>query len=162
MTTAAISEGVVAVDTQLTGGNYALRAQKMVRLLDGGVAVGCGLWRSAWAGLQWLAGGEKGEPPEIEGATIAIVRPDGSIWVAEESFPAYPIMDREYALGCGQDLARKALADGKSPVLAVAEACELDALSSAPIMSMRVQAVEFEPPTFHEVKRSGRKPAKRK
>lgn len=148
------------MDTQITGGNYALRAQKMVRLVDGGVAVGCGVWRTAWAGLQWLAAGEKGEPPEIDGATIAIVRPDGSIWIAEENWPPYPIMDREYALGCGQDLARKAMADGKSPVQAVAEACELDAMSSAPIMSMKVQAVEFDPPTFHEVVRQSSRKAK--
>lgn len=159
MTTAAISEGVVAADTQLTGGNYAVRIAKMVRLQDGGVAVGCGAWASAWAGLQYLAGGEKGEPPDLDGASIAIVRPDGSIWLAEGTFPAYPLMDRTFALGCGQDLARKALADGKDPVQAVAEACELDAQSSAPIMSMTVEAVEFSPPTFHEVKR-GRRPAR--
>lgn len=156
MTTAAIADGVVAADTQLTGGNYAVRIAKMVRLPDGGVAVGCGLWRAAWPGLQWLAGGERGEPPDIEGATIAVVRPDGSIWLGEESLPPYPIMERSYALGCGQDLARKAMADGKDPVQAVAEACDLDAQSSAPIMCMKVQPVEFDPPTFHEVKRGRR------
>jgi len=154
LTTAAIADGVVAADTQLTGGNYAVRVAKMVRLPDGGVAVGCGVWSSAWAGLQWLAGGEKGEPPEIDGASIAVVRPDGTIFYADGTFPAYPIMESSFALGCGQDLARKALADGKDPVQAVAEACELDALSSSPIMSMTVCPVEFPPPTFHEVKRA--------
>ena len=153
MTTAAIADGVVAADTQLTGGNYAVRVAKMVRLPDGGIAVGCGLWTSAWAGLQWLASGEKGDAPDLDGATIAIVRPCGTIYVAEATFPAYPLMERSFAIGCGQDLARKALADGKDPIQAVAEACELDAQSSAPIMSMTVVSVEFPPPTFHEVKR---------
>ena len=153
MTTAAIADGVVAVDTQLTGGNYTVRCQKLVRLPDGGVAVGVGTWRAAYPGLQWLAGGENGDAPEIEGATIAIVRPDGSIWIAEETFPAYPIIDRTYALGCGQDLARKAMADGADPVQAVAEACELDANSSAPILSMTVEPVEFSPVSMHTVKR---------
>jgi hypothetical protein len=156
VTTAAIADGVVAVDSQLSGGNYAVRCQKLVRLPDGGVAVGVGTWRAAYSGLQWLAGGEKGDVPEIDGATIAIVRPDGSIWIAEEAFPAYPIMDRTYALGCGADLARKAMADGADPVQAVAEACELDALSSAPILSMTAEQVEFPPVQLHTVKRRKR------
>lgn len=162
MTTAAIADGVVAADTQLTGGNHAVRCAKMVRLPDGGVAVGCGLWRTAWAGLQWLAGGEKGEAPDLDGAMIAVVRPDKSIWIADESFPAYPLLDTTYALGCGSDLARMAMANGRSPIEAVADACELDAVSSAPIMAMTVVTpAEFPPPTLHEVTR-GRKPAARK
>ena len=154
MTTAAIADGVVAVDSQLTGGNYAVRCAKLVRLPDGGVAVGCGLWRAAYPALKWLADGERGEAPDMEGATVAIVRPDGSIWLADEGFPAYPIMDRSYALGCGADLARKAMADGKDPVQAVAEACDLDAHSSPPILRMEVCPThEYPPATAHVVKR---------
>lgn len=154
MTTAAISEGVVAVDSQLTGGNYALRCAKLVRLPDGGVAVGCGDWATAWAGLCWLVNGERGDPPDLTEAEIAIVRPDGSIWLALEQFPAFPIMDRSYALGCGRDLARKALADGKDPIQAVAEACDLDTNSSAPILSMTACPThEYPPATAHAVKR---------
>lgn len=153
MTTFAISDGEVAVDTQLTGGNYAVRVQKLVRLPDGGVAVACGLWRAAWPGLKWLADGEKGEAPDIEGATIAIVRPDHCIWIADETFPAYPIMDRQFAGGCGQDLARMMLAQGRTPVEAVADACQLDAQSSDPIMSMSVEgAAEYAPAAVHKVK----------
>ena len=144
MTTIAISEGVVAVDSQLTGGNYAVRGQKIVRLPDGGVAVGAGLYRNAYAGMRWLAEGERGDAPDIEGATVVIVRPDGSIWIADEAFPAYPILDRTYATGCGADLARLLMAQGKDPVQAVAEACEHDAMSSAPILCMRVRKAQDE------------------
>jgi hypothetical protein len=153
MTTAAIADGVVAVDSQCTGGNYAVRMQKLVRLPDGGVAVGSGLVPSAWAGLKWLADGERGDPPEIEGATIAIVRPDNSIWLADDRWPAFPIMDKTYAIGCGQDLARKAMADGADPVQAVAEACELDAMSSGPILSLTVEPVVFSDIAVHKVVR---------
>jgi hypothetical protein len=156
LTTVAIADGVVAADTQLTGGNYAVRVAKMVRLPDGSVAVGCGVWSNAWAGLQWLAGGEKGEPPDLEGAGIAVVRPDGTILHADGSWPLYPLMESSFAMGCGQDLARQALADGLDPVAAVAKACQQDAHSSGPIMSMRAHYVEYEPPTFHEVKRGRR------
>lgn len=138
MTTIAISSGYVAVDSQLTGGNHAVRAQKLMRLPDGGVVVGCGLFRAAYAGMRWLVEGERGEPPDIEGAQLVIVRPDESIWIADESFPAYPILDKDYAAGCGADLARLLMSQGKTPVEAVAEACELDAMSSAPILGMRV------------------------
>lgn len=153
MTTAAIADGVVAVDSQLTGGNYAVCCAKLVRLPDGGVAVGCGEWATAWAGIRWLLDGERGDPPDLSDAEIAIVRPDGSIWLALERFPAFPIMERTYALGCGRDLARKAMADGAGPVQAVAEACELDAMSSAPILSLTVEPVEFSPIAVHTVKR---------
>lgn len=165
MTTIAISEGVVAVDSQLTGGNHAVRAQKLMRLPDGGVAVGAGLWRAAYAGMRWLAEGERGEPPMIDGATVIIVRPDKSIWIAEEGFPAYPILDTDYAAGCGADLARLLMAQGKSPVQAVAEACELDAMSSAPILSMAVMSPQDIGPQVHLVEaapRRARKPAKGK
>lgn len=155
MTTIAVADGVVAADTQLTGGNYAVRVEKVVRLQDGGVAAACGLWHKAYPAMRWLAEGERGDGPDFEGATIVIVRPDHTIWVAEESFPAYPILNRTYALGSGQDLARQLLSQGKSPVDAVAEACELDAFSSDPIMSMTVQDVaEFAPASVHKVKRS--------
>lgn len=153
MTTAAIADGVVAVDSQCTGGNYAVRMQKLTRLPDGGVAVAAGVASAGWAGLKWLADGEKGEPPEIEDTTIVVVRPDHSIWVADGRWPAFPIMDTIYAIGCGQDLARKAMADGADPVQAVAEACELDVMSSAPILSLTVEAVEFSPIAVHTVKR---------
>ena len=160
MTTIAISEGVVAVDSQLTGGNHAVRAQKLMRLPDGGVAVGAGLWRNAYAGLMWLVNGERGEPPDLDGATIVIVRPDKSIWIAEESFPAYPILDTDYAAGCGADMARLLMAQGKSPVQAVAEACELDAMSSAPIFSMAVLSPQEAGPTVHMVEQAPRRASK--
>ena len=155
MTTAAIADGVVAVDTQCTGGNYAVRVAKLARLPDGGVAVISGVYRTGYAGLKWLADGERGDPPDIDGATIAIVRPDHSIWVADDGWPAFPVMDRSYAIGCGADLARKALADGKDPVQAVAEACELDSNSSGPILCMTAEPThEYPPATIHKIKRA--------
>jgi hypothetical protein len=138
MTTIAVLDGLVAVDSQTTGGNYACRMQKLCRLPDGGVAVMAGAVSQGYAALKWLSDGERGDGPDIEGAVVVIVRPDASIWVADGCWPAFPILDRAYASGCGQDLARKALADGKDPIQAVAEACELDALSSGPIFAMRV------------------------
>jgi hypothetical protein len=153
MTTIAILNGAAAADTQITGGNHSKRIQKILRMPDGGLVMGCGLWRAAWAGMQYVLSGQRGDPPDIEDAEVIVVDPSGTIWIANEGFPLYPIMDRHYAAGCGADLARSALARGLSPVDAVAEACDLDAMSSPPIMSMEVEPVEFSPPKFHMVKR---------
>lgn len=156
MTTAAIAHGVVAVDSQCTDGGHAFRMQKLVRLTDGGVAVCAGGAAAGWAGLKWLADGERGDPPDIEGATVVIVRPDHSIWLADERWPAFPLMDKTYAIGCGADFARKAMADGADPIQAVSEACDLDLMSSGPILSLTVEPVEFSDVAVHTVKRKRR------
>lgn len=89
---------------------------------------------------------------------VVIVRPDKSIWIAEGMFPAYPILETDYAMGCAQDLIRAFMDEGYGPLEAIAKACELDAVSSAPIVSMKVQeASEFDGPTLHSVKRTRRK-----
>ncbi len=163
MTTIAISDGLVAADSQLTGGNHAVRCQKVFRLPDGGVATGAGMWSAAYAGISWLMRGEQGEPPSIEDADVYIVRPDCSIWVANGQWPAYPILDTTYAAGCGADLARLLLSQGLGPVEAVAQACELDAMSSGPILSMSViPPTEPEPHglTVHKVTRPARRKAR--
>lgn len=162
MTTIAISAGQVAVDSQGTSGNYAVKMLKLVRLPDGGVAAGCGSFSDAYAGLKWLAEGERGDPPDFEGATLVIVRPDKSIWVAEGRWPAFPIIDDTYAAGCGQDLARMAMAQGKSPVEAVAEACQHDALSSGPIFAMTVYPPRGDGLDVYEITAKAAKPKGRK
>lgn len=152
MTAIAIKDGLVVADTQLTGGNYALRVQKIVRLPCGSVAAGCGTWSKAYAGLKWLEGGQEGPAPDIEGATIAIVSADGSIQIAESMWPPYPILDTEIALGCSQDLIRARMAEGDDPFQAVAKACEQDPMSSAPLMSMRAEdRNDWTQPTLHAV-----------
>jgi hypothetical protein len=164
MTTIAVdTDGTVAADTQLTGGNYVLRVQKVVRLPDGGVAAAAGLWTACYVGLKWLADGAAGEPPDIDGAQIVVVKPDRSIWLAENTFPAYPILDRALALGCGQDLARQALADGMNAIEAVAKACELDAKSSDPVQWLQVEPTHEYTPVETLVKEAprGRRRARR-
>ena len=151
MTTIAIQNGLVAVDSQLTGGSHVVRIQKLMRLPDGGVVTGAGAWARAYAGMCWVANGERGEPPDLDGAQVVIVRPDCSIWVAEEGWPAYPILGTVYTSGCGSDLARLLMSNGADPVHAVAEACEHDAFSSGPIYSMQARPVD-EGLTIHEVK----------
>ena len=146
MTIIAFKDGVMAADTQLTQFNAKLRAQKIVRLPDGGVAGGCGLWSAAYAGLKWLAdggsdSGDEGKKllPEIDEATILIAKPDGSLWLLEGRFPAFPITDKFASVGCGSDAAIMALRSGKSAVEAVHAVIQQDVLCGDPVQSMEVE-----------------------
>jgi hypothetical protein len=162
MTTYAIKDGMAAADSQATQGGYVTRAQKVWRLPDGGVTTGAGDASALFAGWRWLQNGEQGEPPEIEGAEIAIIRPDGSISVAQGRWPAVPMLDREYASGNGQDFARAALAEGKTAVEAVLAACAHDHYSSGPIMAMTVYPPRGDGLEIYEVRATARKRKARK
>lgn len=140
----------MAADTMLSAHNSQARAEKLVRLPDGGVAGGCGQWNRAYAGLQFLAAG--GDPldahadklPKIADAAILIARPDGTLWMLEDEFPAYPLRDEVMAIGCGSDAALMAMALGLSAVDAVARVTRQDVLCGDPVQSMDVeQAAEF-------------------
>ena len=146
MTVIAFKDGVMAADTMLSAHNSQNRAQKIVRLPDGGVAGGCGVWTRAYSGLAWLAdGGDAGarkgdspEPPIIADAQILIARPDGSLWLLEDEFPAYPLRDSTAAIGCGSDAALMAMTLGLSPVEAVARVTRQDVLCGDPVQSLEV------------------------
>lgn len=138
MTTVAAKNGEIAADTQLTGA-YVFRVQKVVRLQDGGVAGGAGHWAKAYAGLSWLAAGEQGEPPKIKGVDILIIRPDGSIWIAEGEWPAYPLLDKFAAIGAGAQAAVAAMQDGAGAVEAVKKAARIDPYTSDPVQTLSIE-----------------------
>lgn len=162
LTVIAYKDGVMAADTQLTDGNSACRVRKLVRLPDGGVAGGCGVWASAYAALRYLERG--GDPtdaqeaglPEIADATVLIARPDGSLWLLEGRFPAYPLLDAEMAIGSGADAARMAMSLGLSAVEAVAGVTGQDLLCGDPVQSMAVEVASYTGVVTHEVRRDER------
>ncbi len=130
----------MVADTQLTNGAGVIyRASKLVRLPDGGVAGGSGDWSKAYAALCWLAGGEQGDGPDLTGAAILILRPNGTIWAADEEWPAYPLLNEYAATGCGAQAAMALMSVGKSAVQALAAVCGVDAATSEPLQQMRVR-----------------------
>lgn len=140
MTTVAFRDGCMAADTQITG-DFIVRAQKIVRLPDGGVAGATGVWSRCYAGLRWLAEGEQGEPPKIKGATLLIAKADGSLWLAENEFPAYPLLDKYTAVGAGAMAAMAAMNGGANAGDAVKAAVRLDAYTSDPIQILKIEPV---------------------
>lgn len=137
MTTIAAKDGCMAADTQLTG-DYRLRAQKIVQLADGTLVGGAGCWHRCWAAMLWMLGGEQGEPPKIKDAVLLIMRPDGSLWIAEDEFPAFPLLDREAAIGSGAAAAMMAMRSGVSAGDAVKATCRIDCGSSDPVQMLRL------------------------
>jgi hypothetical protein len=158
MTVIAFKDGVMAADTMLSDGNAQNRVQKLFRLPDGGVAGGCGQWNRSYAGLKFLA--EGGDPdskdaPSIKDALLLIARPDGSLWLVEDEFPPYPLMDKYAAVGCGSDSAMMAMTLGLSAVEAVAKVTKQDVLCGDPVQSMEVQEThEYPGAVTHGRKRS--------
>lgn len=150
MTTIAYKDGIMAADTQATGYSEIGRVQKLWRLPDGGVVGFCGEARRGYAGAKWFVDGEKGDPPNVEGALFLIARPDGTIWTAEDELPAYPTLAKFAAHGCGLHGALLAMGLGQSAVDAIFSVCEMDALTSPPIQSLEVvPAREFPPLKTH-------------
>lgn len=152
MTTLAYRDGILAADTVLMPSGWSV--QKVYRLPDGGVVGGCGLWRAVYAGIQWLVSGEQGDPPDMEDASLLIVRPDGVVWAVQNAFPAFPLMDTMVTMGCGGDAALAAMKMGKTAPEAVALATAVDTQTRAPVQSIMVQQVDaFEPVKTHAKRR---------
>lgn len=166
MTVIAFKDGVMAADTMLSAHNSQCRASKLARLPDGSVAGGCGLWNRAYAALKYLeAGGEmdaKDGTPKITDAAILIAKPDGSLWLLEDEFPAYPLLDKVAAIGCGSDAALMAMTLGLSPVEAVAKVTRQDVLCGDPVQSMTVVVRDAMPGVRTHSSRVIAKPKSRK
>lgn len=132
MTTVAVRDGVMAADTQLSAGTIH-RAQKIFELPGGGCVGGCGEWSKAYAAISWLLGGRQGDAPDFENAELVILKPDGTVWIACERFPEFPILDDVAAIGCGSAAAMALMHYGLGAKDAVRATCKTDPGSSEPI-----------------------------
>lgn len=143
MTVIAFRDGIMASDTQLVPSGHGVC--KLARLPDGSVAGGAGLWAKVWAGLSYLADGGsldgKGEKPDVEGAEFLIARPDGSVWIIEEQFPAYPVLTARTAIGSGEDFARMAMEFGLSAADAVAKTIAMSPMCGGAVQTIEIQKV---------------------
>jgi len=140
MTTVAAKAGEMAADTQCTW-DYSIRVQKVFRLKDGGVVGMAGNAGRGYAAAQWMVNGEEGEPPKMKGASLLIMRPDGSLWVADDEFPAFPLLDKEAAIGSGAQAAMLAMRAGASAGDAVKQVAKIDPYTSDPVQALRIEPV---------------------
>jgi hypothetical protein len=138
VTTVVCRDGELAADTQCTG-DITLRVQKVFRLPDGGVVGLAGDLTHAYLAAKWLADGEQGEPPKFKGGSLLVLRPDGTIHIADDEFPAVPLLDRMAAIGSGAQAAMVALHGGATAVAAVRAAAKVDPYTSEPVQMLAIE-----------------------
>ena len=138
MTTIACRDGEMAADTQCTG-DYTLRMQKIMQLADGSIVGMAGSVSEAYAAASWLANGSQGEPPKFKGASLLILKPDASLWMADNAFPAFPLLDKMAAIGSGAQAAMVAMQQGATAAAAVKVAAKIDPYTSEPIQLLALE-----------------------
>lgn len=143
MTTLVVVGNRFHADTQLTDSGRVLRVTKLFRLPTGGVASGTGGFANVHAGCKWLQDGEKGEPPDLEGAEVVYRHPGGPLMIADGGWPAYPIASEEACFGSGSDIARALRAAGVEPCACVAAAAGIDLFTSGPVEFMDVCSIDM-------------------
>lgn len=144
MTTIAVNaeEGVMAADTQVTDYNLITRMQKIYKLRDGTLVGMTGEAAGGWRAIQWLLSESKDDkPPKFKNTQLVFLRPDRTIWVAEEKFPEYPLLSKFYGAGSGGEMAMALMQEGKTAVEAVKATAKLCAFTSDP-----VQVLKLDPP----------------
>lgn len=139
MTTIAYKDGIIAGDTQLSADNVIYRVCKIYQTPDGGLVGGCGEWNKAYAAIDWLLNGKVGEPPEFKEAQLLLIDHKGALWFADESFPAYPILDKHAAIGCGAQAAMLAMNAGATAIEAVRQVISVDSGTSAPVLFLGLE-----------------------
>lgn len=136
MTTIATKDGQMAADTQLSG-DYVVRVQKIHLLPSGGIVGGCGVWHLAYAAIDWLLR-PSGDAPLFEDCTLLALYPDGSLHIAENRFPFYPLLDRFAAIGCGSQVAMAAMAGGATAGEAVKVAARIDPSTNGSVQMLEL------------------------
>ena len=146
MTVIAYRDGTMAADTQITWGTARMRGPKLARLPDGGVAGSAGDCAAGQAALNWLVGGgslegseERITLPNIDGADVLIAKPDGSLWMLTNRFPAWPVDGPMVAIGCGSDAALMAMSEGANAIEACQKTAKQDVYCGDPVQSMEVE-----------------------
>lgn len=142
VTTIVARDGVMASDTQCTG-HYMMRVEKLYRLPDGGVVGGSGGSRESYAAIRWMLAGEAGEPP-VSGDgdnvyDLLILRPDGTLWLANNGFPSFRLFDKFAAIGSGCHLAMAAMDMGATATQAVKIAAKYDENTNDKVKSLAIE-----------------------
>lgn len=137
MTTIAVRDGVMVGDTQATGA-YHSRVKKIARTPDGGLVGACGNVDECQAIAAWLAGGQEGKAPSMSNSTAIMLRPDGSIWLAEQAYRPYRIYSKFAAIGSGSAVAMGAMEAGASALQACKIAAKHDGGTSGPFNTLKL------------------------
>lgn len=148
MTCIAYRFGIIAADTQLTCGDWSKGRVHKLRPMPGGGVYACAGESGATLRMQrWIDRGmpKRGRPrikDEIE-IDVLMVRPDGSVWMLDDSLVFEPRADEFIAIGSGAQYALGAMKRDKrcSARSAIVVAAEFDSNTSAPVDVVRIAVI---------------------
>lgn len=137
MTTIAWRDGVLASDSQATGGNVKSRCAKLFQLGDGRIVGIAGDYARGCAFVEAL---KRGEPikTNMKGVCALVLAGDGTVTEYDDSPHPMPVIDSFYAIGSGRMAAMAAMTCGKSALEAVHVAAEIDCYTSGPFVCYSV------------------------
>jgi hypothetical protein len=137
MTTVVLAGGVLAADSYASDDATVMQVCKCARLPNGDVGGGAGELGEVAQGLQWLASGCKGDPPDISGA-IFLFTVNGVPHMASTKWPAVRLK-KDAAIGSGAQGAMVALRMGKTAEEAVRLVSGIDPCTGGDIDVLPVQ-----------------------
>jgi len=131
MTTIAYKSGVMACDSQISGGFISTCPDKVIL---GKCAVGfTGDYVAGYQGALFLAGESQERPDYAEDDTEYIVVDAGKIWIADSRLRIAPIGDKFWSIGSGCAAAMAAMYMGASAEDAVKIAIKVDEYSGGKV-----------------------------
>ena len=139
MTTIAYRDGVLACDSQTTGGGSGVSYRSIKAVVIKGVGfAAAGSASRALEYLRWARCGAKGGGPKCgDDDVFVLIHPDGRVF--EKFSDGWSLSDGDFhAWGSGQACALGAMAAGASAQAAVRAAARLDVYTGGPIKAMRI------------------------
>ena len=144
MTTVAIRDGVLAVDSLATqaGWKVSLNVPKLFKTRSGEVGAKIGSVASADNFLLWMTRGRRGRPPDLKEATVVLLSKSGktvTVFEGDGSFQIDLIKEPFVAFGSGMAAALGAMHAGANARRAVEIACMLDTSTGGEVCWSKVK-----------------------
>lgn len=144
MTTIAFSAGILAADSYASDDATVMQVVKCARLPNGDVAGGAGDLGEIAQGLAWLAGGSKGDAPDIGGSAI-LFTDKGVLHLASTKWPGVRVKG-SVAIGSGAQGAMVAMRLGQTAEDAVRAVAGIDPCTGGEIDVLAVEGANVRKP----------------
>lgn len=147
------TDGVILAADSMAGCGTLIRSFRKLLVLDDvafaivGESQDQPLFRDWWLRTKGIRPGPgdllEPIPPLSEGFGAIMLRNDGRVSIFDSKAAPFEYGEKCHAMGSGRDFAIAAMHLGKSPIEAVALACELDCYTGLPIDAVRLQDGKF-------------------
>jgi len=149
MTTVVYDGKTLVADRQLTDGNRRFPTTKLWRLKDGSAIAGAGGISDILAARDYFNEPDLfDEKPELSNVEMLLVRPDGTVWVAEEDLVLVRVERAYHAIGTGADYALAAMALGCDAARALRTAAIFDVYTGESLDHVEIPARPASAPPF--------------